>query len=210
MIEITDLHKSFGERAILRGINLSCPEGSTTVILGGSGAGKSVLMKHVVGLMRPETGSVEVDGVRVDRCDQQELAALRTRMGMVFQQSALFDSMTVFENVAFPIVEAAREVIEEDALRRRVHQALELFDLRNVDLTTARNVLPELVLQVIDECAQRFFMLRGEVGLIEHVRCIFIRMALLNVSLHTKLVEGAFDKRNLRAHPHQRDVPRRR
>ena len=89
-------------------------------------------MKHVVGLMRPDTGSVEVDGVR-DRCDQQELASLRTRMGMVFQQSALFDSMTVFENVAFPIVEAAREVIEEDALRRRVHQALELFDLRNVD-----------------------------------------------------------------------------
>ena len=133
MIEITDLHKSFGERAILRGINLSCPEGSTTVILGGSGAGKSVLMKHVVGLMRPDTGIVEVDGVRVDRCDQHELAALRTRMGMVFQQSALFDSMTVFENVAFPIVEAAREVIEEDALRRRVHQALELFDLRNVD-----------------------------------------------------------------------------
>ena len=79
MIEITDLHKSFGERAILRGINLSCPEGSTTVILGGSGAGKSVLMKHVVGLMRPDTGSVEVDGVRVDRCDQQELASLRTR-----------------------------------------------------------------------------------------------------------------------------------
>jgi phospholipid/cholesterol/gamma-HCH transport system ATP-binding protein len=133
MIRIEGLHKTFGDRPVLRGIDLRCEAGSTTVILGGSGAGKSVLMKHVVGLLAPDAGSIDVDGVRIADCDRVQLAELRARMGMVFQQSALFDSMSVFDNVAFPIIEAAREKIEPDALAERVHTALELFDLRGVD-----------------------------------------------------------------------------
>ena len=133
MIRIEGLTKQFGDRSVLRGIDLQCADGSTTVILGGSGAGKSVLMKHVVGLLMPDAGSVEVDGVCIESSDRHQLAELRARMGMVFQQSALFDSMNVFDNVAFPIVEAARERIDETELRRRVHEALELFDLRDVD-----------------------------------------------------------------------------
>ena len=133
MIRIQGLRKSFGERAILRGIDLDCVEGSTTVILGGSGAGKSVLMKHVVGLLTGDEGQVEVDGISIGNCDREALADLRARMGMVFQQSALFDSMTVFENVSFPIVEAARERIDPARLRERVRNALELFDLHDVD-----------------------------------------------------------------------------
>ncbi len=133
VIHLEGLEKSFGDRRILNGLSLNCDEGSTTVILGGSGVGKSVLMKHVVGLLRADVGEVQVDGVDVGRCDQQALLALRSRMGMVFQQSALFDSMTVFDNVAFPVVEAARERMSEEALAKRVHAALELFDLTGVD-----------------------------------------------------------------------------
>ena len=133
MIRIKGLKKSFGDRVILRGIDLDCVEGSTTVILGGSGAGKSVLMKHVVGLLIPDEGEVEVDGVSIKSCNREALADLRARMGMVFQQSALFDSMSVFDNVSFPIIEAAREPIDSETLRKRVRTALELFDLHDID-----------------------------------------------------------------------------
>ena len=133
MIRIRGLKKRFGERVILRGIDLDCIEGSTTVILGGSGAGKSVLMKHVVGLLAGDEGEVEVDGVSIGNCNREALADLRARMGMVFQQSALFDSMSVFDNVSFPIIEAAREQIDPLTLRKRVREALELFDLHDVD-----------------------------------------------------------------------------
>jgi phospholipid/cholesterol/gamma-HCH transport system ATP-binding protein len=133
MIRITGLKKSFGERCILNGVDLQCGEGSTTVILGGSGAGKSVLMKHVVGLLYCDEGELIVDGVSINDCNRRQLADLRNRMGMVFQQSALFDSMSVFDNVAFPILEAAREEISAEDLATRVHRALELFDLRDID-----------------------------------------------------------------------------
>ena len=133
MIRIQGLKKQFADRVVLRGIDLQCVEGSTTVILGGSGAGKSVLMKHVVGLLKADEGEVEVDGVHIGACDRRALADLRARMGMVFQQSALFDSMTVFENVSFPIIEAARERIDAARLRQRVRDALELFDLHDID-----------------------------------------------------------------------------
>ena len=133
MIRIKGLKKSFGDRVILRCIDLDCVEGSTTVILGGSGAGKSVLMKHVVGLLSPDEGEVEVDGVSIKSCNRESLADLRARMGMVFQQSALFDSMSVFDNVSFPIIEAAREPIDPETLRNRVRTALELFDLHDID-----------------------------------------------------------------------------
>lgn len=133
MIRVNELKKSFGDRAILNGIDLHCQAGETTVILGGSGAGKSVLMKHMVGLLKADSGTVDVDGERVGDLDTSGLRALRDRVGMVFQQSALFDSMTVFENVAFPITEAAREKLSAKALAERVHESLGLFDLHDVD-----------------------------------------------------------------------------
>jgi phospholipid/cholesterol/gamma-HCH transport system ATP-binding protein len=133
VIRIKGLKKSFGDRHILKGVDLHCVEGSTTVILGGSGAGKSVLMKHVVGLLYSDEGELVVDGVSINGCNRRQLADLRNRMGMVFQQSALFDSMSVFDNVAFPILEAAREEISAEDLATRVHRALELFDLRDID-----------------------------------------------------------------------------
>lgn len=138
MIRVENLHKSFGDRPVLTGLDLFCPEGQTTVILGGSGTGKSVLMKHMVGLVRADQGSVVVDGTDVAGLNEKGLRALRDRIGMVFQQSALFDSMTVFQNVAFPVVEAAGERVSKDELRERVRDSLALFDLYDVeDLTPA-------------------------------------------------------------------------
>ncbi|MBM65010.1 MAG: ABC transporter ATP-binding protein [Myxococcales bacterium] len=133
MIHVQGLEKSFGDRPILLGVDLLCRTGETTVILGGSGAGKSVLMKHMVGLLTGDKGSVEVDGQQVGELDAAGLRALRDRVGMVFQQSALFDSMTVFENVAFPVTQAAREKLSPSELAERVHESLALFDLHDVD-----------------------------------------------------------------------------
>ena len=133
MIRVEGLKKSFGDRSILSGVDLVCRQGETTVILGGSGAGKSVLMKHMVGLLIGDEGLVEVGGQRVADLDAKGLRTLRDQVGMVFQQSALFDSMTVFENVAFPVTEAAREKISRQALAERVHESLALFDLHDVD-----------------------------------------------------------------------------
>lgn len=108
MIDIKGLCKRFGENEVLRGIDLLIADGTTTVILGGSGSGKSVLVKHIIGLLKPDGGSVLVDGVDVQSLGERELAALRRKFGMVFQGAALFDSMTVRENVAFPLVEHGR------------------------------------------------------------------------------------------------------
>ncbi|MEC7751897.1 MAG: ATP-binding cassette domain-containing protein [Myxococcota bacterium] len=133
MIRVQGVKKSFGDRNVLAGVDLVCGQGETTVILGGSGAGKSVLMKHMVGLLLADEGTVEVEGKRVDTLDARGLRTLRDQIGMVFQQSALFDSMTVFENVAFPVTEAAREKMSKKALTERVRESLALFDLHDVD-----------------------------------------------------------------------------
>lgn len=100
MIEIRGLHKSLGGKPVLRGVDLVVPEGATYAVIGGSGAGKSVLLKHIVGLMRPDAGDVWVDGERVGGLDREGLVRLRAKIGYVFQGAALFDSMTVAENIA--------------------------------------------------------------------------------------------------------------
>lgn len=104
MIEIRGLHKALGGKPVLTGVHLAVPEGETAVVIGGSGAGKSVLLKHIVGLLRPDEGEVWVDGERVTDLDRQGLARLRAKIGYVFQGSALFDSMTVAENIAMGIL----------------------------------------------------------------------------------------------------------
>lgn len=128
MIEIVDLHKTFGENKVLTGINLTVPAGSTCVILGGSGSGKTVLMKHMIGLLRPDSGQVIIDGEDIVPLGVDGLQRVRNKFGMVFQAAALFDSMTVFENVAFPLREHTR--LSEDELHAKVREKLDLMGLR--------------------------------------------------------------------------------
>jgi len=130
MIVIRDLHKSFGDNEVLRGVNLTVEAGTTVVILGGSGSGKSVLLKHMIGLLHPDSGTVCVDGEDVGHLSHRELDLFRRKFGMVFQNSALFDSMTVFDNVAFPLVEH-REGRTDEQIRETVEAKLGLVGLEN-------------------------------------------------------------------------------
>jgi phospholipid/cholesterol/gamma-HCH transport system ATP-binding protein len=129
VIEVTDLWKSFGENHVLKGITLSIREGETFVVLGGSGSGKTVLMKHVIGLLRPDRGTVTVDGVEISSLAGKELTEARQRFGMVFQGAALFDSMTVLDNVAFPLRERRGAKLAPQDIRRRVVEKLAVVDL---------------------------------------------------------------------------------
>jgi phospholipid/cholesterol/gamma-HCH transport system ATP-binding protein len=129
VIEVRDLWKSFGENQVLKGIDVSIPRGTTYVVLGGSGSGKTVLMKHVIGLLKPDRGTVTVDGVEISRLGGKALTEARQRFGMVFQGAALFDSMTVFDNVAFPLRERRGGRVSADDARRRVIEKLAVVDL---------------------------------------------------------------------------------
>jgi phospholipid/cholesterol/gamma-HCH transport system ATP-binding protein len=126
MIRFTGVSKSFGAKRVLNGFSLEIPDGQTTVLLGYSGTGKSVALKHIVGLLEPDEGTVEVDGQVVHELDRDALTALRGRIGYVFQFAALFDSMTVFENVALGL---RRRGIEPAEVERRVRESLELVGL---------------------------------------------------------------------------------
>ena len=128
MIRVHDLWKSFGEKEVLRGVSLEIPEGTTFVVLGASGSGKTVLLKHVIGLLKPDRGTVHVDGVEISALSGRALTEARQVFGMVFQGAALFDSMTVFENVAFPLKEKERRIAAAD-LRARVVESLRIVDL---------------------------------------------------------------------------------
>jgi phospholipid/cholesterol/gamma-HCH transport system ATP-binding protein len=130
VIEVTDLWKSFGENHVLKGITLRIPKGTTFVVLGGSGSGKTVLMKHVIGLLRPDRGSVRVAGHEISALEGKALNEARRLFGMVFQGAALFDSMNVYENVAFPLTEKRwRERPRADEIRERVVEKLKVVDL---------------------------------------------------------------------------------
>jgi phospholipid/cholesterol/gamma-HCH transport system ATP-binding protein len=128
VIEVVDLWKAFKENQVLKGITLTIPEGQTYVVLGGSGSGKTVLMKHVIGLLRPDRGSVKVNGVEITALQGKALTEARRVFGMVFQGAALFDSMTVFENVAFPLREKRRHMKLAE-VRERVLAKLKVVDL---------------------------------------------------------------------------------
>jgi len=128
VIKVVDLWKSFGDNHVLKGISLEVEKGTTYVILGGSGSGKTVLMKHVIGLLRPDRGTVFVDGIEIPTLEGRALTEARRMFGMVFQHSALFDSMTVFDNVAFPLRERQRS-IKPAELEQRVIEKLRIVDL---------------------------------------------------------------------------------
>ena len=121
------LEKRFGHQAVLRGLSLEVQQGETLVVLGGSGSGKSVLLKHMNGLLRPDAGTVEVDGRALGALREEELAPVRRDVAMLFQQGALFDSLTVGENVAYPLRE--HRLAAGADLRARVRAALEMVGL---------------------------------------------------------------------------------
>jgi phospholipid/cholesterol/gamma-HCH transport system ATP-binding protein len=113
IIRLEKLYKSFGSLKVLAGVSLALRKGETTVIIGESGSGKSVLLKHIVALLRPDRGQVFFHEQRIDSLPERELVKLRTRFGFLFQNSALFDSLTVAQNIAFPLVEHSRKSRKE-------------------------------------------------------------------------------------------------
>ena len=130
-IRYAGLFKSFGEKKVLRGVDLEIRRGQTVVVLGGSGSGKSVLLRHTIGLMQPDAGEVWVDGQQITGFSEEQLVDSRKKVGMLFQAGALFDSMNVGDNVAF----ALREHTDwaEDKIRARVSEVLGLVELENVE-----------------------------------------------------------------------------
>jgi phospholipid/cholesterol/gamma-HCH transport system ATP-binding protein len=132
LIRVEGLKKRFGGQTVLDGIDLDVPRGSTLVILGGSGSGKTVLMKHLIGLHKPDEGRVLIDGTDLVPLSDEALARLRLSFGMVFQGSALFDSMTVYENVSFPLREHRAQMAEAQ-MRERVRQKLEVLGLIGIE-----------------------------------------------------------------------------
>lgn len=131
MITLRNVHKSFGSQKVLDGLNLEIPDGKITAIIGPSGEGKSVLLKHLIGLLQPDSGQVQVDGESLLGLRRSQLNLIREKFGMLFQNVALFDSMTCFENVAFPLQEKTK--LPRDEIRRRVLSALEDVGLKNVE-----------------------------------------------------------------------------
>ncbi len=130
MIQLQDVHKAFGRKKVLQGFTLDVNEGETMVMIGYSGSGKSVAIKHIVGLLTPDRGTVFVDESEVPRLKQQDLYELRSHIGYVFQFAALFDSLTIGENVAMGLRKLG--TLTEAQIRERVHEVLELVDLPNV------------------------------------------------------------------------------
>lgn len=121
-IRICNLHQRFGNQEVLRGVNLDIFRGETMVLLGKSGGGKSVLMKHLPLLLRPTHGEIFMDGIDITKLRERELAQVRHKVGMMFQNGALFDSLTLFENIAFPLREDRS--LSEKTIRERVSEAL--------------------------------------------------------------------------------------
>lgn len=132
VIEVIDVHKAFGENRVLRGLDLDVEKGAIQVILGASGSGKSVLLKHMIGLLRPDAGRILIDGEDITRMGAREVMALRKKFGMVFQTSALFDSLSVGENVAFPL-RVAEKGIGDEEIRRIVAEKLALVRLKGIE-----------------------------------------------------------------------------
>jgi len=126
VIVLRDVHKSFGDKQVLRGLSLDIPAGENLVIIGYSGTGKSVLLKCIIGLLRPDRGEVLVDGAAVQEMDREELAGLRARVGYVFQSAALFDSLSVGDNIRLGL---RRRGMGEEEMDQRVRESLDVVDL---------------------------------------------------------------------------------
>jgi len=135
MIKIVNLKKRFGEQEVLKGVNLTIPEEKITFIMGRSGTGKSVLLKHIVGLLKPDEGEIWFENQDITKLSERELQRVRKKIGFLFQEGALFDSMTVFENVAFPLREHTK--LSSKEIKEKVEELLEA-----VELLSARDKYP--------------------------------------------------------------------
>jgi phospholipid/cholesterol/gamma-HCH transport system ATP-binding protein len=131
MIEVRDLKKSFGPQPILDGVTFGIEKGEALVIIGRSGGGKSVLLKHIIGLLQPDAGQVVIDGENITRMNERELIRVRSKFGMVFQGAALFDSMNVAENVGFAF--RRQRSLTEKEVSLKVAEALDMVELSNVE-----------------------------------------------------------------------------
>lgn len=127
MIELLDVHKRLGDREILDGMTLTVPKGLNYVLMGPSGTGKSVTLKHVIGILRPDSGIIRVDGKEVPKMDRKELMTLRKRMGYLFQNGALINWLSVFDNVALPLREHVK--MPKSEIDERVHEVLRLVGM---------------------------------------------------------------------------------
>lgn len=127
LISVRNLVQTIGEQQILRGFSLDIRRGETLVLLGKSGGGKSIFLRHLIGLMRPVSGSIECEGVEITTLSERELAPVRRKIGMVFQDGALFDSMCVYDNVAFPLRERGEQ--DETLIAEKVEEALEMVNM---------------------------------------------------------------------------------
>jgi phospholipid/cholesterol/gamma-HCH transport system ATP-binding protein len=130
-IRVVSLHKSFGEKDVLHGISIEVRQGESMVVIGGSGSGKTVLIKCIIGLMRPDQGEIHVDGLEITSLDEKRMNEVRKKFGMLFQGGALFDSMTVWENVGFGLRQQNR--LSEEEIRRVASEKLALVGLKNVE-----------------------------------------------------------------------------
>src|SRR5207247_3844024 len=131
MIEVRYLHKSFGSHQILEGVSFRIEKGESVVIIGRSGGGKSVLLKHLIGLLQPDAGQVLIEGENIVWMNERELLRVRHKFGMLFQGAALFDSMTVAENVAFAF--RRDRALPEDQVASKVGHVLEMVDLPGIE-----------------------------------------------------------------------------
>lgn len=131
MIEIINLCKSFDEKIVLDNLNLTLRDGETVVVIGRSGTGKSVLLKHIIGIMKPDSGQIVIDGQDITTLSEKELSRLRLKFGMLFQGAALFDSLNVRDNVAFGLIEHTKE--DEKVINKRVAECLEMVGLRGIE-----------------------------------------------------------------------------
>ena len=131
MIKIVNLHKSFGATHVLRGVYLDVEKGESVTVIGGSGSGKSVLMKHIIGILQPDEGDVVIDGTGISAIGENELYALRKKFGMLFQSSALFDSLSVWENVGFALLRAG--TYKDRDVREIATEKLNLVGLAGVE-----------------------------------------------------------------------------
>ena len=131
LVELRDVRKSFDQKEVLRGVSLDLREGTTVAVMGGSGAGKTVLLRIAAGLVRPDAGQVALFGTRIERMREEAMLTVRKRSGFVFQGAALFDSLSVFENVAYPLREHTRMSLGE--ITDRVHRFLALVGMPGTD-----------------------------------------------------------------------------
>jgi phospholipid/cholesterol/gamma-HCH transport system ATP-binding protein len=131
MIELIDVKKSFGNNHVLRGVNLQVETGENMVVIGGSGTGKSVILKHIIGLMRPDSGRILIDGVELATLSEKALSEFRKRFGMLFQGAALFDSLTVWENVGFGFKEHTD--LSKEKIREIARQKLAMVGLKGIE-----------------------------------------------------------------------------